>query len=131
MNKVTYRIGQRVFVLGRSATVVDVTLGGDAYLVRYADGVEDYAYAGDMADLDLTEAIALANAAHRESWDFGVGTDFRIERAVEAAAPSIERQVRDRIAAEIEAFFPDMHAENEDCPDCAAMHWAAQIARGE
>ncbi len=47
--------------------------------------------------------------------------------ALEAAAPILLAAERERIAQAIEAFFPDPHAEGEDC---IFMHEAAKIARG-
>jgi hypothetical protein len=109
-----------------------------------------------MSDLDLTEAIeaaARAMQAHTRHYaaarsrdipppfdDLGPGnqetllTPARVYLA--AAAPLIERQVRERVVAEIEALAATCHGSRGDSKACGSL-WrrglgdAARIARGE
>lgn len=51
--------------------------------------------------------------------------------ALQAAYPIIEAEIRAKIAAEIEAFFPDPHDEDEKCDDCHLISLLAAGVRGE
>lgn len=52
-------------------------------------------------------------------------------RGVRHCECALIAKVRERIAGDIEAFFPDPHDEDEPCDDCRIIRDAARIARGE
>jgi len=120
-----------------------------------------------MSDLDLSAAITAAVdhlaapetpdyigctccAADEPEWDWSNGDAVRIEAIVRqilaAAAPLIERQVREQVAREIERgenwtpFGPfscygcpvcdDTWEDEPTCTHHKAVEWAARIARG-
>ena len=86
---------------------------------------------GNKLELDLTEAIgAAANSLERVP----LGDDRKLLlAAVAAAAPVIERQVRERIAADIEASIDhvagDYYGRDFDLIQ-RATQYAALVARG-
>ena len=45
--------------------------------------------------------------------------------------PNRLAELREQIALEIEAYFPDPHGHAEDCAQCEFMRTAAAIARGK
>jgi hypothetical protein len=79
-----------------------------------------------MADLDLTEATRLVVAASGHI----VGS-LNHDLAVEAVVAEVERQVRDRIAADIEAASRQLGWGEDAAAADFAYQRAARIARGE
>ena len=84
-----------------------------------------------MSDIDLTGAVEAARVARREpaffSWEI---EEQRIkeERAMRAALPHIERQVREQVADEIKTASKTLEYDDDEA---RVLHIAARIARGE
>ena len=87
-----------------------------------------------MSDIDLTEAVEAATSAVTYVRDAHprVSTDADsydvADAAITAALPHIERQVRERVAREIETASKTLEYDDDEA---RVLHIAARIARGE
>ena len=86
-----------------------------------------------MSDIDLTEAVEVGAAGvlnRQVVSDKGQPLSARAyaHAAVTAALPHIERQVRERVAREIETASKTLEYDDDEA---RVLHIAARIARGE
>lgn len=77
-----------------------------------------------MSELDLTEAIEAGRVAANDPLARGCCLN-RAEAAVRAAAPIIERAVRERVAAQLEQNSKFWQTEYFDAPDGTAYEMQA------